>query len=133
MLVVNDRESHLHAAGAISLLSLTLGLVVGATALVLAVTTGSLVLAAFGVESLVDAGASALLVWRFRVERRDTALYLPPTNMRLVLRSAPLLERVGRSLLPRLAGLTITEAVKDVYAAIPLQVPRRGLVLAEAA
>ena len=29
----------------------------------------------------------------FRVERRDTALYLPPTNLRLALRSAELLER----------------------------------------
>ena len=70
----------------------------------------------------------------FRVERRDTALYLPPSNLRLVLRSAPLLERTGRRLLTGLAGVTITEAVKDVYAALPLQtVPRRRLVLAEAA
>jgi divalent metal cation (Fe/Co/Zn/Cd) transporter len=68
---VNDRESRLHAAGAISALSLALGLAVGATALALAVTTGSLVLAAFGFESLVDAGASGLLIWRFRVERRE--------------------------------------------------------------
>jgi SAM-dependent methyltransferase len=69
----------------------------------------------------------------FRVERRDTALYLPPTNLRLVLRSAPLLERAGRSLVPRLAGVTITEAVKDIYAAVPLAAPQRRLVLAEAA
>ncbi len=69
----------------------------------------------------------------FRVERRDTALYLPPTRLRLVLRSAPLLERAGRSLVPHLAGVTITEAVKDAYAAVPLQAVRRRLVLAEAA
>ena len=31
----------------------------------------------------------------FRVERRDTALYMPPTSLRLVLRSAQLLERSG--------------------------------------
>ncbi len=70
----------------------------------------------------------------FRVERRDTALYVPPTRLRLVLRSAPLLERAGHRMLPRFAGATITEAVKDVYAALPVQaVPRRRLVLAEAA
>jgi SAM-dependent methyltransferase len=69
----------------------------------------------------------------FRVERRDTALYVPPTNLRLVLRSAPLLESAGRSLVPRLAGVTLTEAVKDLYGAIPLKAPRHRLVLAEAA
>ena len=70
----------------------------------------------------------------FRVERRDTALYLPPTNLRLLLRSAKLLERTGRRLLSGFAGVTITEAVKDVYAALPLQSsPRRRLVLANAA
>ena len=41
---------------------------------------------------------------------------------------------VAARLLTGLAGVTITEAVKDVYAALPLQtVPRRRLVLAEAA
>ncbi len=70
----------------------------------------------------------------FRVERRDTALYIPPTNMRLALRSARLLERTGRRYLPGLAGVTLTEAVKDAYAAMPLRpVPHRRLVLAEAA
>ncbi len=68
----------------------------------------------------------------FRVERRDTALFVPPTRLRLVLRSAGLVERGGRRALSGLAGVTITEAVKDVYAAMPIQaVPRRRLVLAE--
>lgn len=70
----------------------------------------------------------------FRVERRETALFVPPTNIRIALRSAPLIERAGHQMLPRFAGVTITEAVKDVYAAIPLAaVPRRRLVLAESA
>lgn len=74
--------------------------------------------------------ASAL----FRVERRDLALWMPPTRRRLVLRAAPLFERGGRRLMPGLAGVTLTEAVKDVYAAMPVRpVPRRRLVLAEAA
>jgi SAM-dependent methyltransferase len=70
----------------------------------------------------------------FRVERRDWALYLPPTQLRLLLRGARLWERSGRRFLPHLAGVTLTEAVKDVYAAVPLTAtPRRRLVLAEAA
>jgi SAM-dependent methyltransferase len=70
----------------------------------------------------------------FRVERRDLALWMPPMRRRLVLRAAPLFERAGRRLMPGLAGVTITEAVKDVYAAMPVQpVPRRRLVLADAA
>ena len=70
----------------------------------------------------------------YRVERRDSALYLPPAEWRLVLRGANLMERTGRRWLPGFAGVTITEAVKDIYAAMPVKaVPRRRLVLAEAA
>jgi SAM-dependent methyltransferase len=70
----------------------------------------------------------------YRVERRDTALWMPPSRLRLVLRSAALFERTGRRLMPGMAGVTLTEAVKDVYAAMPVKpVPRRRLVLAEAA
>lgn len=69
----------------------------------------------------------------FRVERRDSALWVPPTNLHLVLRGARLWEAVGRRVLPRLAGITITEAVKDLYAAIPAMPARPRLVLSEAA
>lgn len=70
----------------------------------------------------------------FRVQRRDTALFVPPTNLRLVQRGARLWERTGRRFLPRLAGVTITEAAKDMYAALPAGTPaRRRMVLAEAA
>src|ERR1700722_18321362 len=48
----------------------------------------------------------------FHVERRDTALYLPPVRWRLILRTAGLAERAGRRLIPQLAGVTITEAGK---------------------
>lgn len=69
----------------------------------------------------------------FRVERRDAALWVPPVTTRLVLRSAPLFERMGRHVMPGLAGVTLIEAVKDVYAAMPVQaVARRRLVLADA-
>lgn len=70
----------------------------------------------------------------FRVERRDSALYLPPLRARLVLRSAGFWERCGRRVAPRFAGVTITEAVKDFYAAIPAgSAVRRRLVLSDAA
>jgi len=69
----------------------------------------------------------------FRVERRDTALYLPPTRMPLVLRSARLWENLGRTLAPQLAGVTITEASKDLYSAVPVgATARRRLVFTEA-
>jgi SAM-dependent methyltransferase len=68
----------------------------------------------------------------FRVERRDTALYVPPSRLRVILRAAPLIERSGRRLLPGLAGVTLTEASKDAFAVLPLQpAPRRRLVLVE--
>jgi len=71
----------------------------------------------------------------FFVEARDSALFMPPVNLRLVLRSAPLLERAGRRIAPQFAGVTLTEAVKDVYAAMPIEaaVQRRKLFLADAA
>jgi SAM-dependent methyltransferase len=56
----------------------------------------------------------------FRIERRDAALFWPPTPFRLVLRGARAWERTGRLLAPQLAGVTITEAAKDSYAAIPV-------------
>lgn len=69
----------------------------------------------------------------FRIERRDTALYLPPCKQRLLLRSAALWERTGRRLAPQFAGVTISEALKDCCAAVPAQAfaPRRRLVLSE--
>jgi hypothetical protein len=69
----------------------------------------------------------------FRVEQPDSALYMPPTRLRVVLRSAALCERVGRRVMPHLAGVTLTEAVKDVYAAVPVRAAsRRRMVLADA-
>ncbi len=67
----------------------------------------------------------------FRVERRDTALYLPPTGLRLVLRAAPVWDGAGRRFLSGFAGVTVSEAVKDAYAAMPVHaVQRRRLMLA---
>jgi hypothetical protein len=70
----------------------------------------------------------------FRVERIETALFLPPSRSRLILRSARLWERAGRLLAPSFSGVTISEGVKDVYAAVPQgSAIRRRIVLADAA
>ncbi|GGG39907.1 methyltransferase type 11 [Caldovatus sediminis] len=56
----------------------------------------------------------------FRVERRDAALFLPPFGFRAVLPVAEFWERAGRALCPpRLAGLAIVEARKDLFAGEP--------------
>jgi len=69
----------------------------------------------------------------FRVERRESALYLPPFNLRLFLRLAPLFEAGGRRFLPRFTGVTLSEAVKDVYAGVTVRpAGRRKLLLADA-
>lgn len=64
----------------------------------------------------------------FSVERRDAALFLPPLDLATVLRFGALADRIGRRLTPGFGGVLLTEAVKDVYAAIPLAAPRRGVV-----
>lgn len=70
----------------------------------------------------------------FRTERRDTALFMPPSAWRPVLRGGRLWEQAGRAIMPGLAGVNITEAVKDVHAAMPLKAARRRrLVWADAA
>jgi SAM-dependent methyltransferase len=69
----------------------------------------------------------------FQVERKDTALYVPPTEIRLILRGAKLFERVGRRLALQFAGVIFSEAVKAAYAATPLcPRPRRRYGLVEA-
>ena len=66
----------------------------------------------------------------FRPERRDKALFTPPANMRVILRMARFWESIGRVLVPQLAGVTLTEAVKDVYAAVPAKAVGRRIVVA---
>lgn len=70
----------------------------------------------------------------FRTERRDAALFVPPYGLRMFRQAAPLLERCGRALCPRLAGVTIVEAEKDLFAAAPagaVAVRRRRILVAE--
>ncbi len=70
----------------------------------------------------------------FEVERRDEALHAPPLRWRAALRSAGAAERVGRRVLPGLGGVTLAEARKNMYAAVPLEaVAVRRSVVSEAA
>ena len=69
----------------------------------------------------------------FRVERREFALYLPPSRLRLVLRSARVWEQAGHAVVPHLGGVTITEAIKDAYAAMPVKRTALRRLLSETA
>lgn len=70
----------------------------------------------------------------FRAERQDTTLFTPPGWARLLRPVASACEVLGHALLPELAGVMITEAVKDAYAAVPVGAAvRRRVVLSEAA
>ena len=61
----------------------------------------------------------------FRVERMQGGLYFPPSGLRPVLRAGSMLEAAGRYVTPRLAGVLMVEAVKDVYAALPVATTTR--------
>lgn len=62
----------------------------------------------------------------FHVESRHAALFAPPLDWPPALRLARAWERAGRRLTPRLAGLTIAEAVKDLHGLVPAGTPARG-------
>lgn len=50
-----------------------------------------------------------------------SALYMPPSNWRVMLRSAAAWEGVGARLFPPLAGVLIMEAAKQIYAGTPMR------------
>jgi SAM-dependent methyltransferase len=63
----------------------------------------------------------------------DTALFVPPSRDRMVLRSAPAWERLGKRWFPTFAGVVLVEAAKQIYAKpAATRVPRRRLVYAPA-
>ena len=68
----------------------------------------------------------------FRVERMRGALYCPPAVLRPLLRVGATLEAAGRFVTPRLAGVLLVEAVKDIHAALPaatIRVPARRVLM----
>jgi SAM-dependent methyltransferase len=57
------------------------------------------------------------------------ALFVPPTASRMMLRSAPAWERIGKRWFPTVAGMVMVEAGKQIYAKpTAVRVPRRRLV-----
>jgi SAM-dependent methyltransferase len=63
----------------------------------------------------------------------ETALFVPPSRDRMVLRSAPAWERLGKRWFPTFAGVVLIEAAKQIYAKpAAARVPRRRLVYAPA-
>lgn len=54
-----------------------------------------------------------------------SAVFLPPSHRRTLLRMAPAFERFGRRWGSRVAGVIMAEAVKQVYAVTPLAAQRR--------
>jgi SAM-dependent methyltransferase len=63
----------------------------------------------------------------------DAALFIPPAKSRVMLRSAPAWERIGRRWFPTFAGVLLVEATKQIYAKpAAIRTPRRRLVYAPA-
>ncbi len=62
----------------------------------------------------------------FAVTRRDSALFVPPLPWAFALRGARVWDRMGRAVLPRLGGVTLIEAEKDLFAAMPAGAPAIG-------
>jgi SAM-dependent methyltransferase len=59
----------------------------------------------------------------------DTALFIPPSTSRMMLRSAAAWERIGRRWFPTFAGVLMVEATKQIYAKpAAARAPRRRLV-----
>src|SRR5215469_215893 len=62
-----------------------------------------------------------------------TALFVPPSNSRMMLRSARAWERIGKRWFPTFAGVVLIEAAKQIYAKPAAdRAPRRRLVYAPA-
>jgi divalent metal cation (Fe/Co/Zn/Cd) transporter len=67
----DDREHSVAIAIWLSLFTVGWNLVFGSLAIVVATLVGSSSLLGFGLDAVVDAAASVVLVWRFRTERTD--------------------------------------------------------------
>src|SRR5438477_4712463 len=63
----------------------------------------------------------------------DAALFIPPAKGRMIMRSAPAWQRIGKRWFPTFAGVLLVEATKQIYAKpAAIRAPRRRLVYAPA-
>jgi SAM-dependent methyltransferase len=70
---------------------------------------------------------------RFTPVGTGTALFVPPSRDRMVLRSAPAWERLGKRWFPTFAGVVLIEAAKQIYAKpAAARAPRHRLIYAPA-
>lgn len=60
--------------------------------------------------------ANLLSIGLFQVTASSSALYMPPTSLRLVTSAAEGWETIGRIIMPGLGGVVLVEAVKRLYA-----------------
>jgi divalent metal cation (Fe/Co/Zn/Cd) transporter len=67
----NTRHALVRRAVQLSIASILLSGAFGGTAVLVAITTGSLSLLGFGFDAAIDSIASIALVWRFGIERRE--------------------------------------------------------------
>lgn len=56
----------------------------------------------------------------FVPERGERALFLPPTESRLMLAAAPVWEKIGRRFFNAFGGVNVVEATKQLYAGTPV-------------
>jgi divalent metal cation (Fe/Co/Zn/Cd) transporter len=87
----NDRTRDLDSAIVASWLTVGWDVVAGTLAIVTAVATGSVALAAFGLDAAIDGAASVMLIRRFRAERRHAHLGEAHERQALVVVGAALL------------------------------------------
>ena len=66
-----DRQTHLHRAIRLSQASIAWSLLAGTSAVAVGIVVGGLSLAGYGLDAMVDGGASAVILHRFHTERHD--------------------------------------------------------------
>jgi len=126
-----SRADDLGAAIMASWLTVTWDAVVGTLAIVTAVASGSVALAAFGLDAAIDGAASVLLIRRFRAERRHA--HLGPVHERralvvvgaalltfgIVIAAASIRELVTHGT-SRVSGFALAQAAVSAVALPPL-------------
>jgi divalent metal cation (Fe/Co/Zn/Cd) transporter len=105
--LVPNRASLVDSALRLSYFTIAWSSTVGATALIVAFTTGSLAMAGFALNALLDASASVVLVWRFTHERRD------PVAAERVERHAQAFIGVAMLAIAAYVGVQATRALVD--------------------